>query len=318
MKTENNFIRRATVALAALATLVAAWGGTAVADESSYSDLVVFGDSLEDPGNAFVLTGDIATQPFQPIPASAYAIGGHHFSNGRTWVEQLGRHIGLLRSTGPAFRNPAVASNYAIGGSRARDVATSPTASQQVGAYLAYTGGTASADALYVVGFGGNDIRDALSDPANAPTIIGEAAAAVVGQLATLCQAGAEEFLIANVPNLGVTPAIQAAGEPAISFATYLSWTLNALVQSNVAGAVQPACPNARFRTLDLFALSSTVVAYPQGFGFVDAQPCLVFGTTGQAVCNDPSGKFFWDAIHPTRAGHAILAEDAIRVIGAQ
>ena len=95
MNTHSNFIRRATVALAALGTLAVALSGTALASESPYSSIVVFGDSLEDPGNAFVLTGEIATQPCAPIPASAYAVGGHHFSNGRTWVEQLGRHMGL-------------------------------------------------------------------------------------------------------------------------------------------------------------------------------------------------------------------------------
>lgn len=316
MKTNSHFIRRATVTLAALGALVVALAGTAQAGESPYSSIVVFGDSLEDPGNAFVLTGQIATQPFDPIPSAAYAIGGHHFSNGKTWVEQLGRHMGLLRSTGPAFRDPAVASNYAIGGSRARVVATSPTAAQQVGAYLAYTGGTASGDALYVVGFGGNDIRDALVDPANALTIVGEAAAAMAGHLKTLCEAGAEEFMIANVPNLGVTPAIRAAGPQAAGFATLLSWNLNGLVQAHIAGMVQPACPEARFVTLDLFGLSSAVVAYPEGFGFADAQPCLTFGTIGNAICNNPTVKFFWDAIHPTRDGHALLAAEAISLIG--
>ncbi len=84
MTMHSNFVRRATVTLAALATLVVALNGTALAGESPYRSIVVFGDSLEDPGNAFVLTGQIATQPFAPIPASAYAVGGHHFSNGRT------------------------------------------------------------------------------------------------------------------------------------------------------------------------------------------------------------------------------------------
>lgn len=316
MNTNSYSIRRVTVTLAALGALVVALGGTARASESPYGSIVVFGDSLEDPGNAFVLTGEIATQPFAPIPSAAYAVGGHHFSNGRTWVEQLGREMGLLRSTGPAFRDPAAASNYAIGGSRARDVATSPTAGQQVGAYLAYTGGTASSDALYVVGFGGNDIRDALEDPTHALTIVGQAAATMAGHLKTLCEAGAEDFLIANVPNLGVTPAIRAVGDPAVGFATLLSWNLNGLVQAYIAGMVQPACPDARFMTLDLFGLSSAVVAYPGGFGFVDAQPCLAFGTIGGAICADPNGKFFWDAIHPTRAGHALLAEEALSLIG--
>jgi outer membrane lipase/esterase len=109
---------RACVILVAASLLS---GTTALAQPSEFSRIISFGDSLGDPGNAFVLTGEISTAPFEPIPGAAYAIGGHHFSNGRTWVEQLGQSLGLQGSTGPAFRNPVVFSNYAIGGSRARE-----------------------------------------------------------------------------------------------------------------------------------------------------------------------------------------------------
>jgi phospholipase/lecithinase/hemolysin len=33
-------------------------------------------------------------------------------------------------------------------------------------------------------------------------------------------------------------------------------------------------------------------------------------------VCEPASRYLFWDGIHPTRAGHAILAEEAARVLG--
>ena len=51
---------------------------------------VVFGDSLSDPGNAFVLLRDAEIPPFDSlIPDAPYARGAFHFSNGPTWVEQL-------------------------------------------------------------------------------------------------------------------------------------------------------------------------------------------------------------------------------------
>lgn len=316
MTIQSIVTRRAIATLAVVAVIAITGNRTALAAEDApFTSIVVFGDSLEDPGNAYFLTGEIATQPFEPIPSAAYAIGGHHFSNGSTWVEGLGRLLDLQRSTGPAYRNPAVASNYAVGGARARDVGTGIPAGQQVAAYLSYTGGTASADALYVVAFGGNDVRDALENPAAAVSILGQAAAAVADSLLTLCSAGAEEFLVANVANVGVTPAIRSIGEPAISYATYFSWTMNALVQANIAGYVQPACEQTRFRTLDLFTVSTTVVAYPAGFGFDDAFPCLTFFTTGDAICEDPTRKFFWDAIHPTAAGHELLAQEAMSLV---
>ena len=47
--------------------------------------LVVFGDSLTDPGNAFVILGVISTAPFSPIPSAPYASGT--FSNGPIWAQ---------------------------------------------------------------------------------------------------------------------------------------------------------------------------------------------------------------------------------------
>src|SRR5437762_12424368 len=68
--------------------------------QSRFSGIVVFGTSLSDSGNAFALVGDASTPPdfaLSPllIPSAPYAKGGHHFSNGATWVEQLARSAGL-------------------------------------------------------------------------------------------------------------------------------------------------------------------------------------------------------------------------------
>ncbi len=55
---------------------------------------VVFGTSLSDPGKASALARKASQTPYSeldefPIPSSPYAIGGHHFSAGTTWIEQL-------------------------------------------------------------------------------------------------------------------------------------------------------------------------------------------------------------------------------------
>jgi len=82
---------------------------------------VVFGDSLSDPGNAFVLLGDAEIPPFDSlIPDAPYARGAFHFSNGPTWVEQLSLLDHAVPSAGPALFIPLLFSNYAVGGARAR------------------------------------------------------------------------------------------------------------------------------------------------------------------------------------------------------
>ncbi|NIA01491.1 MAG: GDSL family lipase, partial [Planctomycetia bacterium] len=92
-------------------------GAPALADPD-YSNIVIFGDSLSDPGNAFVLTGQTSRPPYDLIPGAPYARGGQRFSNGRIWAERFAHEMDLR--AGPAFRNPRVYSNYAVGGARAR------------------------------------------------------------------------------------------------------------------------------------------------------------------------------------------------------
>lgn len=313
----NNFVtnqgsrKRLFVSLLILAVIALARPSDA--NSAEYQRIVAFGDSLMDSGNAFVLTGEIATQPFAPVPGAAYAIGGHHFSNGKTWVEQLGQAIGLQESTGPSARDPVIFSNYAIGGSRARDGAAGPSATQQVTQYLAFTGGTAPADDLFIFGFGGNDVRDALL--AQNPTIVADAVNAIAGNLLSLCTSGARHIVVANVANIGITPVVQAIGEPAITGAAFLSAGLNNGVQQAINDVVQVLCPDTRFSVLDLFSLSNAIFSFPQGFGFDSAESCLRFGVTGNAICSEPDTKFFWDGIHPTRAGHALIAEQALQLL---
>ena len=55
------------------------------------------------------------------VPSAPYATGGNHFSNGKTWIEQLAGAVGL--SVKPAFAgSDGRASNYAVGGATAADL----------------------------------------------------------------------------------------------------------------------------------------------------------------------------------------------------
>src|SRR5688572_21169045 len=132
--------------------------------------IVVFGDSLSDPGNAFALSGqslepnEYATlHPLLLIPESEtpYAVGGNRFSNGPTWIEQLAKPIGLSESVKPAYAVPPSpgASNYAVGGTRARSgVPGEVSLLQQVSKFLTDAGGAASPESLYVIEVGSLDV----------------------------------------------------------------------------------------------------------------------------------------------------------------
>lgn len=276
--------------------------------DHGFSALFVFGDSLSDPGNAFAITGETANPPFQPIPSAAYGVGGHHFSNGRTWVEVMAQQMRLTRGAKPAFRDPAFG-NFAFAGARALTF-TSPGFDTQVQTYLAINGCAAPQNALFVVQFGGNDLRAAMDAALNgqdAVPILGNAIAAIAQNIGILAQCGARHFLIANAPNLGAAPAVPPAFKGLV---TGMSQQFNENLSATLA-AYFPVGLN--FYDLDMFSFVTAATMMPGGFGFSNATtPCLTFGVVENAFCKDRDGHLFWDAIHPTKKAHRLLAENAL------
>jgi outer membrane lipase/esterase len=315
----HHFRSRLMGALAAAAALVP-YGAYADAGATARlpSRLVVFGDSLSDPGNVFVTTGEYSVRPFAPIPSAPYAIGGLHFTNGSTWVERLSRSLGTPSGAGPALRAPQVYANYAFGGARARagGPSGSPDLGGQVAMYLAQAGNAADSDALYVVWFGANDVRDALQSLALDPTgaaanaILQGAIGAIAANVVMLRAAGAREFLVPNVPNLASVPAV-ASQPPAVrAAAAQLSAAYNGALAQTLGGL--EAQLGVRIVRLDVAALLAAVLAQPAAYGLENVtEPCLRFGVIVDAICRDPRDHAFWDAIHPTAAVHAILAQQA-------
>ncbi len=277
--------------------------------------LVVFGDSLSDPGNAFVLLHTVETAPFPLIPDAPYAQGGLHFSNGKTWIEDLAAALKLNASAGPALALPGIFSNYAVGGARARPGQLYDL-TMQVGLFLRDFGGGAADDNLYVVFIGANDVRDALSalaaDPSGATSIgiIQAALTALRDNLVVLASSGARTFLVLNLPNFALLPAVRMQGPAAQGAAQALVTAFNNGLAATLDG-LQAGLP-VNIARLDVFGALNAVVADPAAFALSNVQDsCIIPGTTVHPFCAQPNRYLFWDGIHPTRVGHAILAHDA-------
>ena len=271
-------------------------------------DVVVFGDSLSDPGNAFALTHTVSNTPYAVIPDAPYTVGGLHFSNGKTWIEQRPADNVNAQSSGPAYQVHGVFTNYAVGGARARTVSGGVNLGAQVQTYLDDFGGNAKASSTFVIFIGGNDIRDALADPQNASTILGLAVIGVSDVVQVLYNTGARKFVVVYVPDLGLVPAVRLAGAAAQAGATFLSATYNAGLGQAIAQL--SALPYISIASVDLFSDIRDVVAHPASYGLTDTTDmCITPGVKGNAKCNNPNDYLFWDGIHPTSAGHAILAE---------
>ena len=251
------------------------------------------------------------------MPTFPYAIGGNHFSNGKTYVERLARSL-HINVTAKATFNPDIirATNYAVGAARARVGGPERLLdlTGEVSAFLSDFGNRAPADALYVVWIGGNDVRDALEaafvDPTLATSfqILEDAVIGAATNIGALVAGGATDFLVLNSPNLAVTPAVMALGPQAIGAAMMFSAGFNNGLSDALDG-LEMMFPHIGITRFDTFAFLTTVAGNGAAFGLPNTTvPCLTFFVVEDTVCDKPKEYMFWDAIHPTTATHKLLA----------
>jgi len=286
--------------------VVAAAVFVSTAVSAGYSGLYVFGDSLSDPGN---LAAAIGADPAQVIGGNGYIpdrpYASLQFSNADVWARTYATAIGLGPFGGPFGVGGG---NFAFGGARvtADGPGLPPSLTTQATVFfLGARGGAAPPDALYVIEGGGNDARDTLAAAAvsgDPSSVIGRAALAYatgIGDLVDELQAaGAQHIVVWNVPDLGLAPAVTSLGPVASFLGGAVSRSMNSALSLRLAGESGVALFDV-FGTIDSFAAS------PATFGFVN-----VTDACGAVVGCDPSTSLFWDGIHPTSAGHALLAQD--------
>jgi phospholipase/lecithinase/hemolysin len=289
----------------------------AFSEEQTEPVLVVFGDSLSDSGNFHANTGQFSVRPYDLIPAAPYAHGGFHFSNGSTWVEQLAAQLADPQSTKPSLRSPRVFTNYAYGTARSRPGASGFDLGSQVSLFLTDFANQAPGGTTYVLWTGGNDVRDALGalqiDPTGATSggILQAAVTATADNIIALYGSGARNFLVANAPNIGLTPAMRALGPQAQGAALQLSVLYNQGLDQAMDGL--SALPGIRINRLDIFAILTDLVADPASAGLSNStDACITPGVVAGAICDRPQDYLFWDGIHPTRAAHRQIAEAAL------
>lgn len=289
--------------------------------QTDFNRIVVFGTSLSDPGNRFALEGGVTTPPYSsladdPVPLAAYAVGGHHFSNGQTWVEQLARSYKLAGNTRPAFADldDTNATNYAVGGARARNVEGFKNFSYQVAAFLSDYG-SAPADALYVIEFGGNDLRDMLQAQLKNedPTPIFQGAIqGIIQNMGLLYHFGARKFLVCTAPDLSLAPIVPADFAPLVKqLVAYFNYTLNVQLMQNLGGA-----PAIEITWTDFFAKVNDMAANASDYGLTEIRKSCITPDLAPFHCQNPDEYLFWDGVHPTRAAHAILAEQVAHDLG--
>lgn len=280
-------------AVAALVVAACAFAGSASAQ--TYNRLVVFGDSLSDNGNLYLASG--GTQP----PSPPYYQG--RFSTGPVFTELLG--FNAVNFTGSVSGSI----NYAFGGART-DASAGPPPGMltQLAAYTSRGGTFGSNDLVSVLG-GANDIFQGLpaagasASPVGAITPVATSAAANINSLVnSVAGAGAGTILVTNLPKLSLTP--QFRGTTAAPLADYAVTTFNSSLLTGL-NTTAAGRPGSNIILMDLFKIGDTLAADPGQFGITNVTQACFNGVT---VCSNPSSYFYFDGVHPTAAGHQIIA----------
>lgn len=317
--------------LVVLALLASALQPVAVRAASiEIGDIFVFGDSLSDGGNSGLLTQSFAGVVFPPAP---YA--GGRFSNGPTAVEYLSSLLG----TNALLPSLAGGTNFAVGGATTgaesfnevnanvpealRPAFDNTSAAGQLAAFQTHAASNPfdPATSLFVVWLFPNDVFYANTTgtlPGVVPgspggdNLVSNGIANILSIIQILAAAGAENFLVLNLPDLGDTPAF--SGTPQGAALSELTAAFNAGL-----GAQLDLLAAALDITLIQFfidQLFEEILSDPAAFGLTNTtQQCVQNLANG--LCN-PDEWLFWDGVHPTTRGHQIIAEQIVRAFVAE
>jgi phospholipase/lecithinase/hemolysin len=288
-----------------------------------YKTVVIFGDSLSDTGNVAHLTE--AKYGFR-VPGTAADYTDGRFTDGgdtlpaahkyfEVWVETLASWF----PSKPVIKDSLDGgTDYAYGfaktGSGTGVFTFGPSdelsvnvdnIGEQITTYLG-THPKIDDKTLFVVWGGANDVLEATSDD----DVI-NAGFNQTWNIQRLIDAGATQFIVPNLPPLGLVPRLNGspttsipATEASALYNEVLADGLDLLRESNSSKHVSLAA-------LDVFTLFDEIVAAPSKYSFAD----VTASSQGTAV--DPDTYLFWDGLHPTTHGHNILAATADKVLAA-
>ena len=289
---------RASLAVATVACALGAGNASA-----QFSNVYFFGDSLTDSGWYKPLlppgTGLFTTNP------------------GPVWSQRFAQHYGF--NAIPANQG---GTDFAQGGARVTELPGVPSGpptgtATPIAAQVAQlvTSGPLDRGALYAVWGGANDIffqLDALGagaiTPAQLQANVVTAAGELVQQVGSLNRAGARYVVVFDMPDLGSTPSGIASGQ-----AAQFSAISNLYNTALTGGLDALGAPTIRFNVNALFR---EAIANPASFGLANVTTPAC-GTTPSLLCTsanliapDAASTFlFADGVHPTSAGHAIIAQ---------
>jgi phospholipase/lecithinase/hemolysin len=254
----------------------------------SFTALYAFGDSISDTGRN------------PASPANSYFNG--RYSNGPLWVEYLSTNLGLTYNA---------ANNFAVSGSTTSDLLS------QIAGLPASTN---FQSALFTIESGGNDFLQNAGLGNNDPAwsaVVSNAVVNMTNAFNALYADGAREILVLNLSNVGEAPAFSAAPADYRIYVGSKVAAFNTQLASGISNVMQGA-PGLRIYVADNNRMSSNIISAPASFGFtVSTIGALEDSNLANKSFNGPGANYvFWDPIHPTTKGHAMIAALAFQCVG--
>ncbi|MDU8943542.1 SGNH/GDSL hydrolase family protein [Ovoidimarina sediminis] len=299
-----------------------------MSDDVTAERFAYFGDSYSDTGRIYSLTGDVLWLPY-PFDILGYQ---QSFSNGDIWTEILSDTLGVDDA------------NYAVGGAEAAGtqplleylalrqltglLAVAPedpslsydiNLGAQVDRFLADAGGADLSSTAGWIFAGLNDYLNFIltsenPGPAEGQALVTTVVSSIGAEIERLAEAGIAKIYITNLPSAGFIPFTANAPAPIRGLAEFGVELHNALLQSLIASQQAAGLD---VELIDLQVLSDEITADPTAFGFVaplGAFKVVGFDDAMNPVFNPAVDGFdedqfaFWDVVHPTEAGHGVIA----------
>ena len=273
-------------------------------------NLYIFGDSLSDDGATATQTGQ------EPVP---FPFGGRA-TNGLVWHEYIRNDLAVAPAASTISGAPNLQGflggsalngvNFAHGGAVASsdDTPSRPGGVQQAEGFAALVEAgeipVPDDQDVFVIWIGGNDFLQLaeadLSDIFDVLTIGASTVGHIAQMVDTLAAVGAQNVLVVGLPQAGgAFLGAEAADNP------ILATIWNELVEdynNRLGDYVDGLDLNALF--VDVMPLIDAVEDDPGAFGFSNVSSDIF---TDDAAIDDQS-YFSVDGIHPTSAGHAVIA----------
>lgn len=275
---------------------------------SPLTGFVVFGDSLSDTGNLYEYMN-------HQLPLSPPYYKGR-FTNGPVWIEYL---VEYYYPDSPT----AHIENYAIGGAGILPIEDDDpdidlfTLRREVASYFKTHDNKANPNQLYIVWIGSNNY---LALPDELDKTIEMVNSGIKETLIELCQKGAKNIMVVNLPDLGRTPA--AKEFDSVEIFSYLSNTNNKKLLEDF-NDLKKLYPENKWVFLDVTKLLGGVLASPGEYGITNtdgtcyeammdetSNPMLSVAKSIKVKKNDAcTGYLFFDPVHPSGAAHKIMGE---------